>query len=222
MIRLVLFAALALVLAGPAGAGAWPRGEGRTFVALSYAGSPGRAAPAGAHGAERADGYASLFAERGLTPRLTFGLDAGGGEGRWTALAFLRRSYGLEGPNVWGAELGLGRRGGDGDGGALIRPGLHWGRGAPWGWMGVESYAEIEGDGIGAKLDATLGLRRSDRVFWVLQLQTARTADGDGIVRLAPSYVRQIAPPARLELGFLADLSGEAELGVKLGTWVEF
>ncbi|MDF0603994.1 hypothetical protein P1J78_25130 [Psychromarinibacter sp. C21-152] len=72
ILRIVL---LILLAAGQAAGGAWPRGEGNTFAALSYTLSD--EPPAIGTSGFDPNGYLSLFVEHGRTDRLTFGLEAG-------------------------------------------------------------------------------------------------------------------------------------------------
>ncbi len=126
---------------------------------------------------------------------------------------------------MFGAEVGLGRRHlRTGETERIIRPGLHWGRGTDWGWIGIESYAEIrpESTGPGLKLDATLGWRRGERTSLVFQVLTAKYPGADATVRLAPALVRRVSDGMSLKLGVAADLAGADDVGIDLGTWLEF
>ncbi|MEV8466044.1 hypothetical protein AB0T83_04500 [Fluviibacterium sp. DFM31] len=60
-------------------AGAWPREPGTGFVSLGYEITTLQDELSGAV-APQFDGYGTLFAEYGLTPRMTIGLDLGGDE----------------------------------------------------------------------------------------------------------------------------------------------
>ena len=77
-----LAAALALALVLPAGAlaGAWPRPKGETFLSFGQEFSTGATTLLGAVTDIRS--WSSVYAEYGLTDRLTIGLDAGLGDGR--------------------------------------------------------------------------------------------------------------------------------------------
>lgn len=76
MLRLAMI--IWLLLSCPALAGAWPRGKGNVFVASST-----YVLPSGA--------YTGLYAEWGVTERLTLGLDLGRGvSGQDKAVAFVQ------------------------------------------------------------------------------------------------------------------------------------
>ncbi len=223
---------LALLLAVPATAqaGAWPRGEGNVFASMKHTATTGREAlkaqVAGA-GALEIAGHNAIYAEFGLSPELTFGLDIGAADDldTWTGLLFMRRSFQGDGPNVWAVEVAAGPRGLFGlDVDGVVRPSLQWGRDTGWGWLSVESYAEFRpGEGGTAwKLDATLGWRRSERDSLVAQVQTADYPGIEPTIRLAPSYVRRMSERLSVELGVVADVAGREDVGVTLGTWLEF
>ena len=221
---------LLVLSAGKAVAGAWPRGEGNAFLSVEHTVSAAREGLSwrGVQaGLEETSGYTSLFAEYGLDEAVTLGLDVGRGDwgDTWTALVFLRRSFATEGPDVWAIEVAMGPSGLPGDEtGTVLRPGLHWGRGTGWGWMSAESYVvqRSESEGLALKLDLTAGLRRDDRTSWIARIQSADYPGADPTVRLAPSYVRRVSERTRVELGLLADVAGTDEVGVSVGSWLEF
>lgn len=88
-IGVVLGAVAGLGGATPLGAGAWPREPGSWFLSLGYELSTTRAALSADGQAEDPTpdlvGYATLYAEYGLTPRLTLGFDIGADEQTVTA-----------------------------------------------------------------------------------------------------------------------------------------
>lgn len=224
--RIVCFC---LLLLGATGvhAGAWPRGEGQVFLSFSETLS---AAPPDWGGAP--DSYASLYAEYGLTPRLSLGLDAGHGReaGSWTAIVYLRRALDDgAGRHRFATELGLGARGRAGQRPEpLIRPGLSWGMGLTtrWGdgWAGVEAYAEhraASGE-TAFKADTTIGVKPRAGRMLILQLQAGDYPDAAPYVRVVPSLVQRLGRHSHLELGLSAGAVGDDRIGVKLGTWIEF
>ncbi|MEX5729886.1 hypothetical protein Ga0609869_003239 [Rhodovulum iodosum] len=224
----VICLVLMLLLGAPgAHAGAWPRGEGQAFLSFSQAHS----ADPGQRGGTP-DSYAGLYAEYGLGPRLTLGLDAGHARdaGSWTAIAYLRRSLDRgAGRHRVAAELGLGARGRAGRRAEpVLRPGLSWGMGlnTRWGpgWAGVESYAEhrVESAETALKADTTLGLKPRPGRMLILQIQTGDYPGAAPYLRLAPSLVQRVGRHGHLELGLTAAALGDTRVGVKLGTWVAF
>lgn len=147
--RRLLIALMLAAVASRAEAGAWPRDAGTAFVSLAQRFTTG-AMDLRAPLAEL-ESYSSIFAEYGLAPDLTLGIDAGYGRGEFpvaTALVFARRPvWRSENGQIAAVELGLGWRSHERDGEALrLRPGLSWGRGfdSRWGggWLGAEATAE--------------------------------------------------------------------------------
>lgn len=117
--RLVaLLALLVLMPALAAEAGPWPREEGAVFLSVSAE-------------QDRDDNrYDSLYAEYGLGPRNTLGLELGHTEGESSALLWWQRALDDgSGPNRWTMSLGLGAVQRDGRTHAMGQVGTAWGRG---------------------------------------------------------------------------------------------
>lgn len=224
--------ALGLSGPGPALAGAWPREEGTFFLSLSQglsSGSPALLAPD-----QSFRSYTSVYAEYGLTERLTVGLDAAYGWGPeadlWTGLVFARWPLGeTAAGDRFAVDLGLGQRVDSGEGTDLrTRLGLAWGRGFEigWGqgWMGVEGSAErlIPANDQLYKADFTVGLKPNDDWMLMLQVQSGLYPEGDPLVRLAPSVARRITEHMRAQVGLDATIVGERSYGVKFSTWLTF
>lgn len=225
---------LALGLCGPdpARAGAWPREEGAFFLSLSQglsSGGPALLAPD-----QSFRSYTSVYAEYGLTERLTIGLDAGYGRGPGadlrTGLVFARWLLGeTAAGDRFAVDLGLGRRVDSGEGADLrTRLGLAWGRGFEigWGqgWMGVEGSAErlIPANDQLYKADFTIGLKPDDDWMLILQVQGGLYPGSDPLVRLAPSLARRITEHLRAQLGVETTVVGARSYGVKFSTWLTF
>ena len=212
MIRCV---ALLILLAGQAEAGAWPRAEGETFLSFSVEADP----------TDTGDGFAALYAERGLAGGLTAGLDIGGHQTDMTkAVVFLRWPVGRDDARSKTAlEMGLGHAG---DGFAL-RPGLSWGRGIDWGktpgWLSVETQAVLFEDFNSLwKADLTLGLKPRPRNKIMLQLQAALPSDRSAYLKLAPAWVHEIGDGRHVEIGVTAGIWESEDLRLKLGLWHRF
>lgn len=223
---------LLLLVAGPVWAGAWPREQGRTFVSLSQTFSTGvetLLAPT-----QTLTAWTGLYAEYGLTGKLTVGLDAGTGSGPdasiGTGLVFARYPvWQSAGGQRVAADLGIGWRNDSEEGQDLrIRPGLAWGRGfeSRWGqgWLGVEVSAEwlMPSQQQIYKADFTAGIKPDDRWMLIGQVQTGRYPDSGALIRIAPSVVRAIGPMTHLQLGLEATVLGDDSIGGKLGLWFEF
>lgn len=234
LVRAALVLGLVL-LPAQAAAGAWPREDGRTFLSF------------GIELGDSADGpFASLYGERGLPRRWTAVLDAGmrpdGGDA--TAALTLRMpvddgsgrdrfalsfggGIGVEDGRVLADVPGLGQAR------PFARAGAHWGRGfaTAWGdgWAGVDALADlsipvVDGDDPATawKLDATLGLRPTDRLATILQIQTGRPVAGDTYLRLQGTLVRRLGPALNVEVGAVVGLAGPDTAAARLGVWVDF
>lgn len=222
------------LLTGQANAGAWPREAGTGFASLSLW-----------QAATGADSYTALFAEYGLSPRLTVGLDAGRSvSGQTKTVAFLRAPFGQTLGWLTAAEIGLGEIAGQ----PVLRPGLSFGRsittGRGSGWIAVDSLLEvdIEQRAVDIKADITLGFSPhapdAPPPDWtlMLQLQTGLVDVQDsllllqtegilpepGFLRLVPSVTYRLNDRMRLEIGLFRALRGDRETGVKFGVWTTF
>ncbi|MCM2561727.1 hypothetical protein M8756_04510 [Lutimaribacter sp. EGI FJ00015] len=202
-----------LMMAGPLWAGAWPRGKGNVFVtALTYLTQNGT--------------YSGIYAEWGLTDRLTLGLDVGHGvSGEEKAVAFLRLPM-LErlSNHEFAWELGLGEIAGE----KVIRPGLSWGKsvelaGRP-GWIAVDSVAEMRTETLATdyKADLTLGLTVTDRRKIMMQFQAGVQSGDEPFLRLVPSITFGLSNRTQLEIGLTHDLLGVRDTGIKAAVWYEF
>jgi len=205
-------------LAVPALSGAWPRPKGTAFVATSA-----QIEGPDEHGVYRQN--FSLFAEYGLTERLTLGVDVGGDAVRMSkAVGFLRWPLGpAERPLKLAVEFGAGQVEGE----AALRPGLNIGRGIKlwerYGWLAVDSRAVLfESGGISLEGEATVGLSVSARSKVIVQLQAGRPDEGRDYTRVAPSFVYQTRPGTHIEAGLVEPLTGGGHRGFKLGLWREF
>lgn len=215
-----------LILAGPllvwltvtAAAGPWPREKGRVFLSLS-----GQLHERDEFGI--IDQFFGLYAEYGVTDRLTLGIDAGGDAVRMSkALAFLRWPLGApERPLKFAIELGAGEVESE----AALRPGLSVGRGITlWdrpGWMTGDARMILANSGdISLESDVTIGLDTGPRSKTIVQIQTGRPAHGRSYIRIAPSFVYRTGQGSFLEFGLIEPLSGTDRRAVKLGLWREF
>ncbi len=214
-------------------AGAWPREKGGVFLSFSTTTRPSAQTHATqidelAHSAEN-----SLYAEYGLTPRITLGFD-----GMMTdstsygqALIFARVALGDQAArNRYAASFGVGQFIDtvidtdhlEAEHTTLTRLGLHYGRGLARGWIGADAYATQKSDGTSLKLDATWGLKPWDRWMFIAQVQAGQPAEGDSYANFAPSVVWKMTDRVSLEVGLVQPLQGEGEPALKLGSWTEF
>ena len=215
-------------LALPARAGPWPREDGRWFVSLSHS---TRADPRTVSTTDFAlDDYTSLYVEYGLRPRLTLGFDAGLSDtGEVTAFGFVRRPIGPEDRQVklsWHAGAGV--TGPSASSEPMIVVGASVGKGVTtrWGdgWMTLDTalHLRTSSSEVVAKADATFGLKPRPGQMLILQIQTGAYSGSDPYLRLAPSYVREIAPGRHIEIGADIGFVGDDKVGLKAGIWFEF
>ncbi len=234
----ILTSLILAALAGPACAGAWPREKGSTFVSLSHAVSTGTQTLLTPF--MTISNYTGLYAEYGLTEKLTLGLDAGLGgnpadaeteayEVRATAVFLRYPVWSDDSGHRTAVQLGFGRITDSvhGDQTRLI-PALAWGYGFEsrfgGGWAGIDASADIRQPSgeVFWKADATLGLKPTERWMGILQLQTGLYPDAEPLVRFAPSVVRKLGPRLSLQLGGFAGLTGDDSLGAKAALWLSF
>jgi hypothetical protein len=234
----VLAAALVLLAGGAAtaDAGAWPRERGEAFLSFGQQASTGATTLLGAVADIRS--WSSVYAEYGLSERLTVGLDAGLGQGQdqrvEAVLAFARLPVWSPGAHRVAADLGVGTIAiTDEERQTRLRLGLAWGRGIGegtrrWtragGWLGIDASAELRQPAgeVALKADFTAGLKPGERWMMIAQVQTGHYPDTGGIVRLAPSVVRRISEQSQLQLGMTAELVGEPALGMSGAIWFSF
>ncbi len=211
--------ALLILLAAQAQAGAWSREKGKTFLSFSTQ-------VEGPNEFGLYDSFANVYAEYGLTDKLTAGLDLGGSALQMTkAVAFLRLPLGrLDQPTKLAAELGLGQV----DGRTALRPGFSMGRGLTlWqrqGWAAIDTrFVKFDsGSDSLFETDLTFGLNASKKTKLILQLQTGARSSNPLYIRLAPSLVIERKPGHHLELGITAGLKEISTKGIKIGTWRHF
>ncbi|MFN3209112.1 MAG: hypothetical protein ACE369_08950 [Roseovarius sp.] len=215
----VLFPALLLIGPLQAAADPWPRAEGETFLSFSVE-------TEFESGVTDGSGfYGSIYAEHGLTDRMTLGLDAGAEDTDVAkAIVFLRWPVGRaqSGTRV-AAEFGIGMSRET----FALRPGISIGKGVQVGetpgWLSVDSRAVmIDGfDGV-LETDITFGLSPTPDSKIILQLQTGLPTESAPYAKLAPSYVHRVAPGRHLELGFVAGVAEADDFKLKFGFWQAF
>jgi len=233
-----LLSALLIGLPAAAISGPWPQEKGALFFAYSSSIS--------ANSATRYETGHSIYAEYGLTPRLTVGLDGYlGPAGKASeAYIFMRIPIGKTNkpgrlaltfalgqkniPNPWGPEVKQ----------TQAKLGLSWGRGLKNGWLAVDAFAIIAvNKEIPAfapaftghfnshfKADFTWGMKPTDRLMLIWQLQTGIPADGENYVKLSPSVVWSIgkANNTKVEIGLVKGLTGDDTESLKIGLWKSF
>lgn len=216
--------ALVIVLAGAqqAQSGAWPREKGSGFAANSLTATEGK------------DYTGSLYAEYGLTDRLTLGLDVTAeidalGVITGDGTLFLRVPLSApDAPNKWAMHLGLGARYEELEFLPSAEVALAWGRGIQWGqrygWLAVDaSYNVAQSPALATtKIDATFGMGLGETTKGMLQIFNTREGD-DFTAKLAPSLLYSPKNlPYTLQVGFEVPLNYEDDTALKLGLWLDF
>lgn len=225
MVRHALAALVVIALAGGAQGGAWLRERGATFLSFSFE------AP------QEGEGYASIYAERGIRPWLTFGVDGGrfAGRGEGEVIVFARTHVGPQGEaRRQAVELGFGARLDEtGTPTPALRTGLSWGRGFASrfgnGWMALDgsvtgygSFATGTEEGLTLKLDTTFGLRPTENSVTTLQVFWSRSGDEEAALRVVPSYGRRLRGSTYGRLGVVFGSGAASGIGLKLGLSTEF
>ncbi len=212
----------ALVCApAPAVAGAWPREKGTWFASgLARVSWPQDTqtwtslAPT--------TFYRSLFAEYGLTEKITVGLDVGrdlDGEGK--TLAFLRHPVDDgDGPLRIAAELAAG----DVAGQFALRPGLMLGMGWAHGWLAADALATIPLPSLAVDLgiDLTVGVNLPWDFKLVAQMQTGRPYGGAPFAKVETTLVTPAFYNISAQMGGSWGLAGDESMGLTFGLWAQF
>lgn len=228
---------LLMLTASEAAAGAWPREKGAAFFSLSQTMSTGTQtllAPT-----LDISSYTGLYAEYGLTEKLTIGLIAGkGGDiGSGQSDSDVTSILGFARYPIWSHDsghrvafdLGVGTIEDTTDGlQQRIRPGLAWGYGfeSRWGggWLGIETsldYRQPTGD-TAFKADLTAGIKPNDRYMYIFQVQSGRYPNAEPLVRIAPSFVRKMSDHFHLQLGGFVGAKGDDSIGGTIAVWASF
>lgn len=217
-------------------AGPWAREPGQTFIAASI---------------ERdrsGDSYSSLYSEHGLSPHVTIGLELGStsvGERNamiWTQYAFDPG----QGPHRFSIAAGSGVVQRNGETRPLAQIAAFYGRGfeGPFqgGWFGSEARLKFADDlpaveqddplpdsalaylmpRVTAKLDLTFGMHVTPAMMVINQLRLENRKDADFQAKYALTAVRDVHGPLKVEVGYVATLTGVADDAIKIGTWIEF
>ncbi len=213
---------IALLWASQASAGAWPRDEGEVF--LSFGGNVALFGEA-----VRPVHYdPTIYAEYGLSPRLTLGLDghtADAGEAL-SGFVFLRMALPYADSSsalAFSTALGV-TRVPDGETLPTLRLGAHWGQGLPRGWLAVDATAlqTIEGTLPQTKIDMSFGHRFNDDWTGVLSGLVGTGLDGDFYAKVGPSVIYKVSESVSIRVGTIHALTGDEGSGLTVETWWTF
>ncbi len=220
----ILFAAFLLVsVASEATAGAWVQPPGGAFLAVSatgYASSGGE------------DTTSSLYAEYGLLPRLTVGLDANSRamaamDSFGHALVFARVPLTAgDRPVRTAAELALGAYHADRRSRPMLRLkgslGYGFSSSVGSGWLNLDAeYERIRAASAAYKLNATIGLSDGPGVRPLLEIETWKRRASPLIWTMTASAMWSQGPATTWVIG-LRRRSPDAAVGVRLALWRRF
>lgn len=243
MCRLLALLLGILLLPGqPAQAGgAWPRGKGNGFLSVTWStfgDAVGYVKELSGPLLEKPEleltNEIGVYAEYGITERLTFGVDRfqqpEPEPGIGATILFLRSALGnLDWSNHYGVEIGFGPvRDWRGEDDTVIRAGFSVGRGysSRWGdgWLELDSKfgQQLEVQEQFWKIDGTMGWNATDASFVSLQLQSGAAGDGPVYMRAVPAYVRRFDHGISVESALLLGVQNDEAQGVKLGAWLDF
>ena len=201
--------------------GAWPRPEGETFLALKF-------------GRQGDIEVQSLYAEYGMTPRLTFGLAADRyGLNSGAVSAFSRVALTPDRP--WqlsvSASTAFELDGGTPEELAFlpgeVRNGVsaHLGRGFMVGDRAAWLDAEIGRDSTGLderwRMGLVAGAQLTERSKLFIEFEGAQDEEGTAL-RIAPNAAYSIAEGIDVTLGYAFDPTGDTESRIDLGAWLAF
>lgn len=170
----------------------------------------------------------TLYAEYGLSDRLTIGMDLHTADAGRIGSIFFFASFpigDLQSRQKFAATLSLGARANvQAQTETLVRGGLSWGIGLDTGLLAVEASATYGTDDrtFRPKVDATYGYRWSDKWTTSLQLQTGQGFTNDYYAKVAPSVTYNLRDDIKLHLGAVHALTGDRGSGLKFETWLTF
>tara|TARA_R110002051_G_scaffold93824_2_gene163606 strand:- start:19503 stop:20168 length:666 start_codon:yes stop_codon:yes gene_type:complete len=211
-----------LCFATIATAGAWPREKGTIFIAAggNFLLSDGAQLPVHYD--------PTVYAEYGLSERVTIGLDLYTADAGRIGSAFFFTSFplgDLEARDKFAANVAFGVRvDAENPSEMLLRAGLSWGRGLTNGWIAVDALATYGTNArtFRPKIDVTWGRRWSERWTTSLQLQTGQGFTNDYYAKVAPSIIYDLKDNIQVHLGAVHALTGDRGSGLKFETWLTF
>ncbi|WP_458791159.1 hypothetical protein [Yoonia sp. MH D7] len=220
LVKLTLI--LSLCWASETVAGAWPREKGEIFIAAggNFLLSDGAKLPVHYD--------PTLYAEYGMSERVTLGLDLHTADAGRIGTMFLFASFpigDIETRDKLAASLAFGTRADAiNPTDTLLRGGLSWGRGLDTGWLSVDATATY-GTGertFRPKIDLTWGHQWGAQWTTTVQLQTGQGFTNDYYAKLAPSVIYSFNDRVKLHLGAVHALTGDRGSALKLETWMRF
>ena len=204
-------------------AGAWPRGEGKMFVAASaeMTWPDGRAL-------ELPDIYGATYLEYGLRPHVTMGLDIGSADitksERLKAVGFVRYTI-TQGSSPYqiAVDAGVGTFSGQN----VVRFGASYSKGLSifardaWVSLDANTLRTTQSAQFASSIDATFGVTLK-RGKIIGQISAFQAFDRTRNVSFTPSFAYYLGKGRHLEIGARIGLSGKPDPALKIGIWQEF
>ncbi len=221
--RILLLAIILAICSPPTlWAGAWPRDKGTLFIATggNFLLSDGAELPVHYD--------PTVYAEYGLTDRVTLGLDLyTADKGRIaSAFGFAAVPVGaLDTPFRSMVSIGYGlRMNADTSTEALIRMGVSLGQGLDHGWVSLDASATYgtQDTTWRPKADVTWGHAWSDRWTTTTQVQTGQGFRNDIYTKISPTLILTVNSRWKINLGAVHALTGDGGSALKLETWLTF
>ncbi|MEM1236479.1 MAG: hypothetical protein AAGI10_05860 [Pseudomonadota bacterium] len=226
---------LLLLIPGAAGAGAWARGKGQTFIS------------AGIEFRQDGEMLGTAYTEWGASESVTFGLDAyyDTSSEELSNITFLRYTFPSSGRHVFALGAGYGTNARVAseifefapgefvtnewqEAGGFYRLSAHYGYGFDWGWAAIDvmvdngDFEDTRGN-TGTfqyrKIDGTLGYRWTDRIAVIGQIFTFD--DGDFSAATYALGGTYDFPWLTLEMSLRQPNNG-ADAALKVALWHEF
>ncbi|SEV92363.1 hypothetical protein SAMN04488515_0249 [Cognatiyoonia koreensis] len=230
----ILVILIALLAGQPALSGAWAREKGEWFIAFggNFWLSDGSELPVHYD--------PTLYAEFGLTDRITVGLDSHLADAGRIASDFIFFTVpvgDLEAQNRFAVGVGFGLRRtlhtptnlATADFSylrteELLRGSVSWGRGYESGWYAVDASATlaVSENKWRPKADLTWGRHWNDHWTTTVQLQTGQGFTDDYYAKISPSVIYHWNDYFSISVGAVQGLTGDKGAGMKLETWITF
>lgn len=204
-----VFAAWLVIGSAPAGAGAWPRGEGNVFLAFSVRSNDGIP-------------FSGAYLEAGISDRLTFQLDMSEGTERNAMTSVTAHLAGADATVQYAAGFGLGVRADEPSFRGTLNLGRGWSAGDHSGWATADLSREWASIGAYSKVDITVGLNGKDGWSRFGQLFLYWEPDGRAFHSVELHQAIPLGERLVLDLGLSRGLGADGSTGGMIGFWASF
>lgn len=219
--RLIFILIASILASDPAMAGAWLREKDTAFTAFAVTGF--------SEAGDSVQFKTSLYAEWGMRPDLTIGLDAEEHQDLYGhALLFARLPIAeFAGGGRVSAELGVGTHHHDSRAWAMYKATLSWGKSFQTkhatGWMAIDAALEYRThDALIRKLDFTTGFWSVRRVSPLLQVETSFAPAREFYWSVRPSAMFRPGDGLNTWILGLERNAAQSRPGLKFALWREF